>query len=53
MYVDEDVAKVGAKLPSPNFLTRIPVRFGIADASQRYHVAVLFSPWSYSYYRGS
>jgi 5-hydroxyisourate hydrolase len=53
MYVDEYFAKVGAKLPSPNFLSRIPVRFGIADASQRYHVAVLFSPWSYSYYRGS
>ena len=25
----------------------------INDASQRVHVAALFSPWGYSYYRGS
>ena len=53
MYVEDYFAKIGTKLPTPNFLAQIPVRFGITDASQRYHVAVLFSPWSYSYYRGS
>ena len=53
MYVEDYFVKTGTKLPSPNFLAQIPLRFGIADASQRYHVAVLFSPWSYSYYRGS
>jgi len=29
------------------------LRFGIADAGQRYHVPLLVSPWSYSTYRGS
>jgi len=35
------------------FLDRIPVRFGIADASTHYHVPLLVSPWAYSTYRGS
>ena len=37
----------------PPFLDRVPVRFGIADASAHYHVPLLASPWSYSTYRGS
>jgi len=40
-------------VPSPPFLDRVPVRFGIADASVHYHVPLLVSPWSYSTYRGS
>lgn len=43
----------GAKLPEPAFLDRIPLRFGIADASSHYHVPLLLSPFSYSTYRGS
>ncbi len=35
------------------FLDRVPVRFGIADATARYHVPLLTSPWAYSTYRGS
>jgi len=35
------------------FLDRIPIRFGIADSSNHYHVPLLVSPWSYSTYRGS
>ena len=35
------------------FLDRVPVRFGIADATASYHVPLLVSPWSYSTYRGS
>ena len=35
------------------FLDRIPVRFGIADATVHYHVPLLVSPWAYSTYRGS
>lgn len=35
------------------FLDRIPVRFGISDLSQPYHVPLLVSPWAYSTYRGS
>lgn len=37
----------------PAFLDRVPIRFGIADASTHYHVPLLASPWSYSTYRGS
>jgi 5-hydroxyisourate hydrolase len=37
----------------PRFLDRVPVRFGIADATAHYHVPLLTSPWSYSTYRGT
>lgn len=43
----------GASLPDPAFLDQVPIRFGIADASQHYHVPLLLSPYSYSTYRGS
>ena len=43
----------GAGLPEPPFLDRVPLDFGIADASSHYHVPLLASPWSYSTYRGS
>lgn len=35
------------------FLDVIPVRFGIDDASEHYHVPLLASPFGYSTYRGS
>jgi len=35
------------------FVDVVPVRFGIADRMQHYHVPLLCSPWSYSTYRGS
>jgi 5-hydroxyisourate hydrolase len=38
---------------SPLFLDVIPIRFGIADAGEHYHVPLLLSPYSYSTYRGS
>ena len=43
----------GIDLTEPAFLDVIPVRFGIADASQHYHVPLLLSPYGYSTYRGS
>ncbi len=43
----------GAALPEPAFLDTVPLDFGIADASAKYHVPLLVSPWSYSTYRGS
>jgi 5-hydroxyisourate hydrolase len=43
----------GIELADPAFLDVIPVRFGIADASQHYHVPLLLSPYGYSTYRGS
>ena len=50
---EEYFAKWGVKLPTPNFFGIVAVRFNIRDASQRYHLPILFSPWGYSYYRGS
>ena len=43
----------GVDLPQPTFLDRVTLDFGVADASQHYHVPLLVSPWSYSTYRGS
>jgi 5-hydroxyisourate hydrolase len=43
----------GIALAEPAFLDVIPVRFGIADPSQHYHVPLLLSPYGYSTYRGS
>lgn len=44
---------LGIDLPEPAFLDVIPIRFGIADASQHYHIPLLLSPYGYSTYRGS
>ena len=38
---------------TPPFLDEVPVRFGLADPEQHYHVPLLISPWAYSTYRGS
>ncbi len=46
-------AAQGIALPEPRFLDEIVLRFGIADATQHYHVPLLVSPWSFSTYRGS
>lgn len=43
----------GVALPTPRFLDRIVVAFGIADAARNYHVPLTMTPWSYSTYRGS
>ena len=53
LHVEAYFQALGVKLPSPNFLGLVPVRFVIRDVTQRYHLPVLFSPWGYSYYRGS
>jgi 5-hydroxyisourate hydrolase len=52
-YVSDYFINCGASLPQPNFLNTVPVRFGIANESDRYHVPLLVSPWAYSTYRGS
>ena len=54
-YVGDYFRARGVALPTPPFLDRVPVRFGIADAgaSAHYHVPLLVSPWAYSTYRGS
>ena len=43
----------GVEANEPRFLDVIPLRFGVADASQHYHVPLLLSPYGYSTYRGS
>ncbi|WP_309663766.1 hydroxyisourate hydrolase [Tabrizicola sp.] len=35
------------------FLEDIPIRFGVPDATQHYHVPLLISAFGYSTYRGS
>jgi 5-hydroxyisourate hydrolase len=43
----------GVDLPSPRFLDRIVIRFGIATPDEHYHVPLLISPYGYTTYRGS
>jgi 5-hydroxyisourate hydrolase len=43
----------GVALENPPFLDRIPLRFGLSNAGQHYHVPLLVSPFAYSTYRGS
>ena len=52
-YVGDYFAPKTPLSNSMRFLDRVPVRFGIADATASYHVPLLVSPWSYSSYRGS
>jgi 5-hydroxyisourate hydrolase len=53
LHFDDYFAKLGVNLPDMPFLTKAFVRFVIVDNTQAYHVPVLFSPWAYSFYRGS
>ena len=46
-------AAQGVPLPTPRFIDRVVIAFGIADPAQNYHVPLVVSPWSYSTYRGS
>ena len=43
----------GVALPTPKFIDRVTLAFGVADATQNYHVPLVVSPWAYSTYRGS
>jgi len=52
-YAGDYFAAQGVDLPSPRFLDRITIGFGIADGGQNYHVPLVMTPWSYSTYRGS
>ena len=52
-YVGDYFAGKDSSGPRDPFLDRVPVRFGIADATASYHVPLLVSPWAYSTYRGS
>jgi 5-hydroxyisourate hydrolase len=52
-FAGDYLRSLGSKLPEPLFLDVIPICFGIADASQHFHVPLLLSPFGYSTYRGS
>jgi 5-hydroxyisourate hydrolase len=52
-YVGDYFAGKGSSGPQERFLDRVPVQFGIADATASHHVPLLVSPWAYSTYRGS
>ena len=52
-HVDEYFLARDSGLQQPMFVQQVVLRFGVADASQHYHVPLLVSPWSYSTYRGS
>lgn len=51
--LDRQLDSQGAPGAKPRFLDRIPLRFGVADADQHYHVPLLLSAFAYSTYRGS
>jgi 2-oxo-4-hydroxy-4-carboxy-5-ureidoimidazoline decarboxylase len=44
---------LGAYLSGAGFLDVVPIRFKTAEPEAHYHVPLLFTPWSYSTYRGS
>lgn len=52
-HVAEYFRSQGTKVTDPPFLDRVPIRFGIDDASAHFHVPLLCSPWGYTTYRGS
>jgi 5-hydroxyisourate hydrolase len=52
-YAGDYLRATNADIPEPAFLDVIPIRFGIADPAQHYHVPLLLSPYGYSTYRGS
>lgn len=52
-YVGDYFAGKTTNYPDLPFLEKVPVRFGVADATAAYHVPLLVSPWAYSTYRGS
>ncbi|WP_104204733.1 hydroxyisourate hydrolase [Billgrantia saliphila] len=52
-HAGDYLRRQGIQADEPRFLDVIPLRFGVADASQHYHVPLLLSPYGYSTYRGS
>tara|TARA_B110001454_G_C12504244_1_gene344068 strand:- start:89 stop:430 length:342 start_codon:yes stop_codon:yes gene_type:complete len=51
-HVGEYFKKI-VELDNPAFLNEVPIKFGISNPKEKYHVPLLVSPWSYSTYRGS
>ena len=52
-FVEEYFARSNTKTAGVPFIKEVPLRFGIDDPEEHYHVPLLVSPWSFSTYRGS
>ena len=52
-HIADYFTKLGIILPSPPFIEKAFIQFGISDPTSHYHVPLLASPWSYTTYRGS
>lgn len=52
-YVADYFASRGTPFSGTPFLDEVPLRFGIDNPDDHYHVPLLVSPWSFSTYRGS
>ena len=52
-YCGSYFAAKGLYTTGTPFLDEIPIRFGIDNPEDHYHVPLLVSPWSFSTYRGS
>lgn len=52
-YAGDYFASKGTFTSGQPFLDVIPLRFGIDNPDDHYHVPLLVSPWSFSTYRGS
>ena len=52
-FVGDYFARNNTKTCGIPFLDEVPIRFGIDDPTEHYHVPLLVSPWSFSTYIGS
>ena len=52
-YAGDYFASKGQSMNGTPFLDVIPLRFGIDNPDDHYHVPLLVSPWGFSTYRGS
>lgn len=52
-FVADYFASKGTFFSGTPFIDEIPLRFGIDNPDDHYHVPLLVSPWSFSTYRGS
>lgn len=52
-YAGDYFASKGTFTAGQPFLDVIPLRFGIDNPDDHYHVPLLVSPWGFSTYRGS
>lgn len=51
--VGESLRHSGQTTGDVLFLDEVPIRFGVPDATQHYHVPLLIAAFGYSTYRGS